>query len=311
MPGASNLIGQRFGRLVVEAAVGHRARKRAWRCRCDCGNTTEVITASLTCGDTSSCGCFQREVAAQQARSRSGLRAKHLTEYNIWTTMRQRCQNPKDQRYPDYGERGIGVCERWSDSSGFPRFIADVGPRPTDDHSIDRVDNDGPYSPENCRWSTRQVQARNKRSNRRITIDGVERPLVEWLGEGSVSKSVYQARVVRGWDDVRALTTPVAPHRKDGTGLYTLHRSMRRRCHDPVDHAYRFYGARGIAVSAEWHDYAVFERELIALIGPRPPGATLDRIDNDGPYAPGNVRWASWPEQFSNRQKKDGPKADR
>lgn len=125
---------------------------------------------------------------------------------NCWNGMNARCHNPKDKDYQDYGGRGIVVCERWRD---YDNFVADMGPRPSRNHSIDRIASDGNYEPSNCRWATKLVQQRNKRNNVLLTARGETKPRAEWAELSGINISTLVNRLRRGWSHEEAIFTPI------------------------------------------------------------------------------------------------------
>ena len=168
--------GQKYNRLtVIEVAPTppHVKKKEVyWRCVCECGNEAIVSSSELGGGHTKSCGCLNREKWHAVITKHGG---RHTPEWQVWCGMRQRCRNSNDR---NYGSRGITVCDRWLHS--FENFLADMGPRPGPDYSIDRIDNNGPYSPDNCRWTTVVVQQNNTRRNHYVTYDGETHTVKEW-----------------------------------------------------------------------------------------------------------------------------------
>lgn len=158
-----DLTGQKFGRLIVASFLCASKRGVAiWRCTCTCGKEVAVRGGNLRSGNTSSCGCWNREVR----RTKTLIHGHRVggacsSEYGSWCGMKGRCHNKKDKAYKWYGGRGISVCERWRDS--FEAFYEDMGPKPSPELSIDRIDNDGNYEPGNCRWATAKQQTRNSR----------------------------------------------------------------------------------------------------------------------------------------------------
>lgn len=147
-------------------ALLHRAvgtRDVSWVCRCECGTVRTVKQYSLVNGTSQSCGCMRYGRPYEKGHRRPEFAS--TPEYTIWLYMKRRCVDPRDHTYGRYGGRGIRVCDRWM---SFPSFLEDMGPRPSEEHSLDRIDNNGNYEPGNCRWADRITQARNARSNRSI-----------------------------------------------------------------------------------------------------------------------------------------------
>lgn len=163
MPRPLNLIGHKVGRLTVEAFAGMNPHgKTTWRCRCDCdGKMVVAIGSRLAKGTTRSCGCIRRETTKKLKTTHGKT---NTPEFWIWAAMIARCSNPNDARFASYGGRGISVCLRWTGS--FQSFMDDMGTRPTVEHSLDRINNDGNYEPTNCKWSTDVEQANNRRKRR-------------------------------------------------------------------------------------------------------------------------------------------------
>lgn len=202
-PSRSARVGQKFGRLTLikEAPKLPSNAGRRWLCRCDCGRTREASQTNLRRGLVKSCGCLV--VDALRSRATHGL--SNTKEYDAWKSMLRRCYDPRTERYPVYGGRGIRVCERWRD--GFENFLADIGFAPSQSHSIDRIDVNGDYEPQNCRWATPKEQSRNTSRNIRLTLNGQTKTLAEWA-EGSQLRyrTIHRRVMEQGWSLQDALT---------------------------------------------------------------------------------------------------------
>lgn len=199
-----DLVGKRFGRLLVVSRADCRAGSthRRWNCVCDCGNACIKVGYYMVHGDTVSCGCFLREMVSK--RSKTHGRSKS-PEYVNWAMMMQRCR-PESKDAHIYHDRGIGVCDRWK---SFENFYADMGLRPSKNSSIDRVDNAKGYEPGNCRWASPKQQCRNNRRNRLVEVDGGSMTLTEACERTGIKYHTAMARVSRGWSYQDAGTLPL------------------------------------------------------------------------------------------------------
>lgn len=184
----------RYGRLEILESV-----KGGWLSRCDCGNLTIVKGTQLRRGQVVSCGCYHR----QRQREVPMLHGLNGSPTHIsWTNMRQRCTNPANPSWPNYGGRGIRICQRWST---FENFYTDMGDRPPG-MTLERINNDGNYEPSNCRWASRPEQSVNKQDTIRIHYDGRSQSLSEWCKELNINYWTAHARIRRGHSPLEAIT---------------------------------------------------------------------------------------------------------
>lgn len=195
-----DISGKRFSHLVAVECVGvNKQYQTMWLCKCDCGNTKIVPANKLKSGDYKSCGCMQHKGSHGQTNTRL---------YHIWRTMKARCVDANSNKYSAYGGRGITVCDEWlNDFKSFYDWAMSNGYR--DSLSIDRIDNNGNYCQENCRWATPKEQANNTRKNRLLMFDGVSRKVSEWADITGLSKRLIYQRLNRGWSAEKTLTTPL------------------------------------------------------------------------------------------------------
>lgn len=196
----NDLTGKKFGRWTVLSFIGSIKGCWVWKCLCSCGNIGEVRGISLVSKWSQSCGCLQKDIAkSQKANLIHGL---YGTATNmVWSGMLQRCNNERSKHYPNYGGRGITVCDRWLQ---FENFFTDMGEKPTG-LSLDRIDNNKGYSPDNCRWATREVQANNRRSNRLLEYNGEFKTQALWSRQYGILSATLAKRLRIGWSMKDAL----------------------------------------------------------------------------------------------------------
>lgn len=197
---------RKYGRLTVLTCLGKDLKNNTWwKCACRCGNYSIVKQGQLSYGATLSCGCIRAE--SSRAALKLAQKAKKIyfdkigrvgktPEYAVFRGMIQRCKNPKCPNWLDYGGKGIKVCKRWKN---FNAFIGDMGKRPSPKHSIDRKNNNGNYTPKNCRWATRAEQESNKRTSRFFTFNGETMIVARWAKRFKINRGTIGSRIRSGW----------------------------------------------------------------------------------------------------------------
>jgi hypothetical protein len=188
-------VGQRHGQWTVLEKSGY-----GYLCRCSCGTERVVASADLSWGRSKSCGCINNRSPKLGPKEQHGMSSS--PEFNVWRSMLNRCRVPTNKVYQHYGGRGISVCDRWT---SFEAFFEDMGPRPSAKHTIERIDNNGNYCPENCQWVTMQVQQNNRRNNVRLTLQGRTQTQTQWSMELGIPLSTIRHRKKKGMSDEDAL----------------------------------------------------------------------------------------------------------
>lgn len=214
MKPCEDLTGRRYGRLTVMYQAGFRykpsgQRNALWHCKCDCGNEKDIPANTLRNGRSKSCGCLNREEASKRALKHGGCVNGELEGiYKTWQSMKKRCYEKSSNRYKEYGARGIKICDEWKDYSTFREWALKNGYKKG--LTIDRIDVNGNYCPENCRWATYKEQANNTRRNAYITAFGKTMTASQWEEETGIKQGTILSRIkVLRWSATEALTTPV------------------------------------------------------------------------------------------------------
>lgn len=200
MPARKDLVGKRFGRWIVTAYGGPGTSGATWVCVCDCGTARRVNASALLAGTSRSCGCLSEELKTERA-THGHTRGGHSPTFSVWRSMHARCSNPKHPSYQNYGGRGVKVCESWK---AFEAFLDDMGARP-EGMTLDRIDNDGSYCKENCRWISMKENSNNRRNNRLLTLHGKTHTVSQWAALTGLNESTIRARLFRGDTDEEAL----------------------------------------------------------------------------------------------------------
>ena len=202
-----DLTGQRFGFLTVISRNERKSDVTYWNCVCDCGKETVVSRPSLIQGRTRSCGCYHNKMCAERiAKIRTTHGMTNTRLYTVWVSMKARCLNTKNKRYEQYGGRGIKICEDWKSFEPFRDWALENGYN--DNLSIERIDVDGNYDPQNCKWIPMSDQAKNTRSNRRVTINGETRILSEWSRISGIKAHTIRHRIIKGYPESEWLKPP-------------------------------------------------------------------------------------------------------
>lgn len=194
-----DITGQKYGRLLVLSVI-HQKGKVRWRCLCDCGKEHITSSSFLINGNVKSCGCLNRELTMER-NFKHGM--THTPEHKSWVGIIQRTTSNRLPCANRYINRGITVCDSWRHS--FQQFYKDMGARPSPEHSIDRINNNGNYEPNNCRWATPREQANNRSTNIMVEIEGEVRTIKEWSRFVGISSSIVYHRIYRGWSPIDAI----------------------------------------------------------------------------------------------------------
>ncbi|MDR1837624.1 MAG: hypothetical protein LBQ89_08205 [Treponema sp.] len=201
-----DLTGKKFGRLTVIEQSLSKNKKALWKCKCECGNEVIAKSDKLQNGRTKSCGCLHREIISAGINKTHGVSKSRL--YAIWSGMITRCENPNRKKHKkDYQDRGITVYQEWHSFELFQEWALANGY--AENLTIERIDNNKGYSPDNCKWADNKTQANNRRICINITFNGVTQTIAQWAEEIGMKYTTLYQRFLNGWDTERALTTPL------------------------------------------------------------------------------------------------------
>jgi hypothetical protein len=205
-----DLTGQKFGRLTVIERAENKGHEPTWICKCECGNLKRVIGAELRKGNTTSCGCYAKEVTSKRLKGKTPHNKRHgmtgTRIYKIWVEIKSRCNNPNDSSFKRYGGKGISVFKEWDNFDAFYDWSMSNGY--AENLTIDRIDNNKGYSPDNCRWVTMKEQANNKTNNHIVVYKGKEYTISQLAEIYGVPYKKLWKRIKLNWSIEKALSTP-------------------------------------------------------------------------------------------------------
>lgn len=298
------------GKLKYLAKIPtNNSRRHLAEWECFCGIVFKARLDHVIKGGYKSCGCKQYAKKnglgfEKQIKSSKLIDPRITYLSNLYYGIKTRCSNPNDKYY---GGRNIKMDLEWKNNK--EKFIKDIishlGYRPTETHQLDRINVNGNYTIENIRWATPEENSRNRRSNKLITIGNETKLLIEWSEVTGIKESVIRWRLRKNWPQEK-LFKPIIPRKNKNFNGYNIKHILYgvvKRCYDINNDAFKYYGGRGIFVHEPWrNDNKLFEQEIINLLGPRPSlNHQLDRIDVNGNYVPGNLRWATSKENNNNK----------
>lgn len=234
-----DLVGNKYGKLIVLEYSYTKAKKRYWKCQCDCGSIVYIPTINLTSGNTKSCGCLKHEIKSNYIHGKQKTRL-----YHIWQGMKSRCLNPNSIKFKNYGGRGIKICEEWKNNfMSFYNWAIENSyntNKTRAEQTLDRINNNDDYKPSNCRWTTHSQNCRNRNNNAYLTKDGVSKTIVEWSEELNLNSKIIYERAKKYTDinDILSQENLTRKKHLSNTGEFGISKTKRGKFIVYIKHKY-------------------------------------------------------------------------